>query len=696
MKKKSSFVLSFFTAFFIAALSSTNAVLAESNDKSPVTAELISEKNAIEPGKTFTVGILLKHAPHWHTYWLNPGGEIGLPTTVEWQGPEGFSFSDIQWPQPQRIVTDDIVSYGYENTVLLLTEVTPPQDLPIGKTVKLTAEIDWLMCKDVCEPGSASVELSLPISEKNTLIDDKNLLEKIDQTRMQPQMLSEWDQLLQKEENTFILTITPPVGKNANFAIKKVHFFSNNDLIPAASIQAFSGTENSFRLLLTPDPLSTEQELSGLLYAENSWLTDNTVSALSIKIPLAEASASTSSSGLSLKILLLAFTGGLILNLMPCVFPVIGIKIMGFVQQAGEKRHKVTLHGFIFTLGVLISFWLLASALIVLRAQGAQLGWGFQLQSPAFVYFLVILLFLFALNLAGLFEIGTSAVGVGSKLTGQTGFLGSFFSGVLATVVATPCAAPFLAVALGTALTLAPAASLLIFTVIGLGLSFPYLILSAFPKWVSLLPRPGSWMETFKQIMSFPLFATVAFLVWVLAAQVEEYGLLWILLAMTLIALAGWIYGRWTDLQHKSGKRLIAQIMALGLIIGAVFLGYPQLSEKKWQTWSPELVTSLQKQNRPIYVDFTARWCATCQTNKAAVFGSQGVLDTFKKKNVALLKADWTNRDPLISETLKKYGRSAVPFNLAYLPGQEEPIILPTLLTPGVVLEAFETEKLIR
>ena len=231
------------------------------------------------------------------------------------------------------------------------------------------------------------------------------------------------------------------------------------------------------------------------------------------------------------------------------------------------------------------------------------------------------------------------------------------------------------------------------FTIIGLGLSFPYLILSAFPKWVSLLPRPGSWMETFKQIMSFPLFATVAFLVWVLAAQVEEYSLLWILLAMMLIALAGWIYGRWTGLQHKSSKRLIAQIMSFSLITGSVFLGYPQLSEEKWQTWSPELVTSLQKQNRPIYVDFTARWCATCQTNKAAVFRSQRVLETFKKKNVALLKADWTNKDPLISETLKKYGRSAVPFNLVYLPSQKEPIILPTLLIPSIVLEAFQIEK---
>lgn len=699
MKKTSSLTHIFFAAILTIALSLTIPALVafaeptDEADKNPVTATLISENSVIHPGETFTVGILLKHEPHWHTYWLNPGGETGLPTTVEWDGPEGFLFSEIQWPKPQRIAVDDIVSYGYENEALLIAEVTAPENLPVGESIQLNTNIDWLMCKDVCVPGGTSIDINLPVSEEGVLIEDESLLGKIAQTRAeQPQSLPQWKTTLQKEQNALLLTITSKAETNANLALNKAHFFSNNDLVPAANAQIFSSAKNSFQLRLTTDPLSTEQELSGIIYAEEGWLADGSASGLLIEIPLATATTATASSGLSLEILLLAFIGGLILNLMPCVFPVIGIKIMGFVQQAGENRRKVTLHGLIFTFGVLLSFWILAGALILLRAQGSQIGWGFQLQSPLFVYFLIILLFIFALNLTGLFEVGTSAVGVGSKLTAKSGLSGSFFSGVLATIVATPCAAPFLAVALGAALTLPPAASLLVFTVIGLGLSFPYLILSAFPKWVNILPRPGSWMESFKQIMAFPLFATVAFLIWVLAAQVEGYGLLWVLLAITVIALVGWIYGRWTGLQHKSSVRIVAQIVTLCLLIGAIVMGYPRAPEEKWHTWSPELVATLKEKDRPIYIDFTARWCATCQTNKAAVFGSQRVLDTFKEKNVALLKADWTNRDPLISETLAKYGRSAVPFNLVYLPSEEKPIVLPTLLTPGIVLEVFEVE----
>jgi thiol:disulfide interchange protein DsbD len=391
--------------------------------------------------------------------------------------------------------------------------------------------------------------------------------------------------------------------------------------------------------------------------------------------------------------LLLALAGGLILNLMPCVFPVLGIKVLGFVNQSGSDRSKVVTHGLVFTLGVMLSFWTLAGLLLALRAGGAQLGWGFQLQSPAFVFGMTAFLLVFALNLSGLFEVGLSATGVGGKLQMQSGYGGSFFTGILATLVATPCSAPFLAPALGAALTLSALESILVFTAIGLGLSAPYLLLSAFPAAVRFLPRPGAWMETFKQLMAFPLYATVGWLAWVLAGQTKDNdnALLLIFFGLVLVAMAAWVYGRWP----KPAGRLAAVL----LVVGGLAVGWPKPAEAatatasgytvKWAPWSPEAVTAAQAAGRTIYVDFTARWCATCQTNKAAVFSSDAVLAELGRRNVLLLKGDWTSKDPAITAELAKWNRSAVPFNLIYAPGRSEPLVLPELLTPGIVLEAL-------
>jgi thiol:disulfide interchange protein DsbD len=391
--------------------------------------------------------------------------------------------------------------------------------------------------------------------------------------------------------------------------------------------------------------------------------------------------------------LVLAFLGGLILNLMPCVFPVLGIKILGFVNQAGADRRKVTLHGLMFVLGVLTSFWILAGALLALRAGGKQLGWGFQLQEPGFVFALAVFLLIFALNLSGLFEFGLSAMGVGAGLQTKTGYTGSFFTGVLATVVATPCSAPFLAPALGAALALSAVESLTVFTAIAVGLSVPYLLLSLFPAAVKLLPRPGAWMETFKQFMAFPLYATVGFLVWVLAGQTkdDDTGLARILFGLVLVAMAVWAYGRWTQRGGSKGRRRFGYAFAAVLLAAGVVVGYPgkPAAGLVWETWSPETVTRLRAEGKMLYVDFTARWCATCQSNKAVVFSSQAVRDALHRQGVVLLKADWTSRDPQITEALASFHRSAVPLDLIYAPGRAGPIILPELLTPDIVSKAL-------
>ncbi len=390
-------------------------------------------------------------------------------------------------------------------------------------------------------------------------------------------------------------------------------------------------------------------------------------------------------------ILFAALLGGLILNVMPCVFPVIAIKIMGFVNQAGEDKRRVFHHGLAYTAGVLISMLSLGALVI-----GLGSGWGTQLQSPAFILILACFFLAFGLNMAGVFEVGTSAMGVGSELQAKSGLQGSFFSGLLATVVATPCAAPFLSVALASALSLPPVIGMLIFTFIGLGLALPYLILSIFPNLVKLLPRPGAWMESFKQGMSFFLFATVAFLSWVLAAMVDEYGHLQAMFGLVFVAVACWIYGRWTPLSKPRATRIKGVVFAILFIGAGLLIAWPQpkgaADGLKWEHWSPEDVTTLRTEKKPVYIDYTARWCVTCQTNKL-VYKDKSLQDEFKKRGIVTLKADWTNDDPRITEALKKLDRAAVPVNVLYVPGKEEPVILPNLLTVDNVKAALAEVK---
>jgi thiol:disulfide interchange protein len=400
------------------------------------------------------------------------------------------------------------------------------------------------------------------------------------------------------------------------------------------------------------------------------------------------------------QLLLYAFIGGLILNIMPCVFPVLGIKVTSVVQQAGEDRRKVVLHGLMYTVGVLLSFWVLGGIAIALNK-----GWGNQLQSPAFNFFLAAFFLVFALNMAGLFEIGTSAIGVGSGLQSKSGLAGSFFSGLLATVVATPCSAPFLGTALGATLALPPSHSMLIFTLIGLGLASPFLLLSLFPGLISALPRPGAWMESFKQGMSFLLFGTVGFMLYVLTNQIEGLPVLFAILSLVLIALGCWIYGRWA-LPHKPARtQNIARLLTLLTIAGGLWAGLPGASAKRahaeeavnlkdpdalhWETWSPEKVAALRAAKQPVYIDFTASWCWTCQVNKR-VYTDTALRTLFKEHHVATLKADWSDENESIRLALEALGKRAVPVNVLYIPGVEEPFILDELLTVGNVTAALK------
>jgi thiol:disulfide interchange protein len=563
--------------------------------------------------------------------------------------------------------------------------------------VEIPFTADWLVCEEVCIPGKVSSTIRIPVSTE-------------------PAQPSTWAPLFKETE--FQLPADPGAyeltawseGREVILQVsgdlpEEPYFFDARGVFePSPRMTLTRPDDDRVQLRLPLDAATNDvpERIEGVLKAPGGWPAVAGRPGIQVDIPV-QTQAPAPMASLSAGLLLLAFLGGLILNLMPCVFPVLGIKIMGFVGQAGSSRAKVISHGLTFTAGVLISFWILAAVLLILRSGGSQLGWGFQLQSPGFVLALTFLLLAFGLNMSGLFEFGQSAVGVGSELTGKSGFSGSFFSGVLATVVATPCAAPFLAPALGAALTLPAATSFLVFTFIGIGLSLPYLLLSAFPALIDRLPRPGPWMETFKQFMSFLLYATVAFLLWVLAGQLSDSGgypvfaFLKVLLSLVVLAFALWVFGRWAAFHRKKRVRVAGTVTAVLLIILALGTGFSGTSRPdqkgpsiQWEAWAPGKAASLAADGKIVYVDFTARWCVTCQTNKAAVFSSKTLLDRFDELDVITLKADWTNQDSRISEALAAFGRSAVPFNLVYGPGLDAPLQLPELLTPGIVLEAVE------
>lgn len=388
------------------------------------------------------------------------------------------------------------------------------------------------------------------------------------------------------------------------------------------------------------------------------------------------------------KLILFGFLGGLLLNIMPCVFPVLGIKITSVVQQSGEEKKVILKHGLIYTLGVLVCFWALAAIFQGLKAAGSNVGWGFQLQYAPFVFVIVLILTVFGLNMAGLFEVGNSAVGVGGELQRKSGLSGSFFSGLFATVVATPCAAPLLANALPVALALPLFPSLAFFTVIGLGLASPFLLLSLFPSLMKMLPRPGAWMESFKQGMAYLMLGAAAYFTWVLMGLVSEESQRDILIGLVLVAMACWIYGRWVLLHKPKSTRTKGLVAAALVLVFGVSWAWPQPKETFWREWSPELVKQLRQDQKPVFVDFTARWCATCQVNHR-VYRDESLRDDFKKRGVTMLKADWTNPDDRIPEALAELNRAAVPVNVLYVPGRAEPYILPSNLTVANVKEAL-------
>lgn len=686
--------------------------LGGSGSESKSRATLSSEVSAIAPGKPFTVALQLHHPAEWHSYYLNSGG-VEKPPGLTWTLPEGFTAGPIQWPVPEVKEGFFGKSYVYSGSPVFLVEITPPASLKAGESVTLSAKAGWQICKETCIDESADLKLTLPIAAQATADPAKAAL--FEKTRAaHPKLSDAWSYSASREGETFKLRLTPKAGAAASLDNVSLEFvptqpFAKN-LTDGGSVTRDGETWVITLQRKAKDPLEAEipvgKELSGILSAKAALDTTSGSQAVLVPDTLFSAAAAgkavgnyTETDGKTLFILIVSMAlGGLVLNLMPCVFPVIGLKIMGFVQQSGENHRKVVIHGILFTLGVLVSFWVLSGVLFAARAaalaktgSAETIGWGYQLQNPWVVVVLLVMMFLLALNMFGVFEIGASATSVGGSLQSKQGAAGAFFSGVLATVVATPCSAPFLGVAIGTAIGLPPLQFFAAFTAMGVGLAFPYLFLSMYPKLVGFLPRPGAWMESFKQAMSFLLFATAGYLLWVYAGQILLENLLGPVFGLTAIGIAAWIYGRW-NLPHRSRRaRTIALVFTAIFAIGGFWITKPpEKTGLVWEHWSAEKVEELTKKGTPVYVDFTAQWCATCQVNKKRAYTPE-VIKLMHDRGIVAFKADKTNPDPAIEQKLRELKRSAIPVNVLYVPGKE-PIITPELLSADYLKELFTKE----
>jgi thiol:disulfide interchange protein DsbD len=673
-------------------------LLPKEDAKPKSVATLVPEVKSIAPGKPFTVALSLDHPDNWHSYYRNSGG-IEQSPTIEWKLPEGFSAAEPQWPVPHVIDGAFGKSFSYSGNPILLIEITPPAGLATGSPVSLSAQAKWQICDPKnCENEEASFTLSLPV-ETEAVIDETTATLFTTARAALPKPASGWGATAENSGGQITLRLKAPAGA----AIP-----ADLDFVPS---QPFVGslssggkiTQEGDEWVLTLNrvketvigPVEQGNSFGGILQSRE--VIDPSQQAKAILIPetaLARPAPKPLALSAFLPVLGGMLLGGLILNLMPCVFPVIGLKIMGFVQQAGQDRKKIVFHGLAFTAGVVISFWVLSGILFALRSAagtGQEVSWGYQLQNPWTVLILMLLMFVLALSMYGVFEIGSSVTSVGGKLQTKEGVSGSFFSGILATVVATPCSAPFLGAAIGAAIALPAVQFFTAFTAMAIGLSLPYLILSIFPKLVDLLPRPGAWMESFKQAMAFLLFATAGYLLWVYVGQIEVDNMLNVVFGLTAVAIAAWIFGRWHTPFRSGGVKATALVLTLLFAAAGVKLAAPpEKSELVWETWDAARVEELMEEGTPVFVDFTAKWCATCQLNKKRAYPKE-VAALMKERGMVLMRADKTNPNPAIDAKLEELGRAAIPVNVLYVP-EKEPFITKELFDAGYMKDLITRE----
>ena len=704
---------------FAAALASAGAAQAQAFAKPgaaavvttpQVRAELVAHApDGITPGKPVWLGLKIEHQPHWHTYWKNPG-DSGLPTTLTWTLPAGLSAGDIVWPTPSRLPIGPLMNYGYEGTLLLPVALNVPAGFD-APTVKIQLEAEWLVCKEVCIPESGSFTLELPTTASTAM--QAALFETARSAA--PRAVDKAEATAELKDGTLLVKVA---GLPAAWSGKKLEFFPETaGVVQNAAPNNGQWAGGVWTTTVPLDPQRSEGPATMPVVLTTAG--EAAGAAVAVKVttpwpPLAQVApaplpslgdatiitpASTGSAPIGLAAaLLLALVGGALLNLMPCVFPVLSLKVLGFASQAGrpDARQKLLAGGLAYTVGVVLTFVALAALLLALRAGGEQLGWGFQLQSPVVVALLAALFTLIGLNLAGVFEFGSVLPSSWAAARAKHPLADSFLTGVLAVAVASPCTAPFMGASLGLAMTLPTAQALLIFAALGLGMALPYLAASAWPALARALPRPGVWMAHFKTVMAFPMFATVVWLVWVLGQQAGIDGAAALLALLVALAFTAWALGSPALGPKARGGFGVAAAL---LMAAALFWAAPALRQEatasvpspsdRWQPWSPERVAQARAEGRPVFVDFTAAWCVTCQFNKRTTLADAKVLADFESKRVVLLRADWTKRDAAISAELARLGRSGVPVYVVYTPGAAGPRVLSEILSLDEVRAAI-------
>jgi thiol:disulfide interchange protein len=653
-----------------------------------VQASLIAADAAVAPGQTTTIALRLVVRPKWHTYWINPG-DSGAETTLEWTAPAGATIGPIQWPVPKTLPLGPLVNYGYEGETIYPIAVTVPASAKPGQTLELKAEAGWLVCEEICIPEGGPLSLTLSVADAAK--PDAEWAGVIAAAVAALPAKSSAQARLTKSGETATLTIA---GEDVRGRWADAYFFPLvGTAIDHAVPQKPQIAAGGVKLTLTQgtDGALGTKPLAGLLKLTAP---DGTEKAMMIEAtpgeplklgavaPPAAKTGSGGGGGLTLPLALaFAFLGGLILNVMPCVLPVLSLKALSLAR--GHDAAQARAHGLAFLAGVMATFLALAGALIALQSAGQAAGWGFQLQEPWFVGALALLFFIIGLNLLGAFEFGGALQNVGGGLAQKNGAAGAFFTGALAVVAATPCTAPFMAGAMGFAAAQPPAVSLGVFAALGLGFAAPMTALSFAPALRAALPKPGAWMDQLKQFFAFPMFATAVWLAWVLAAQAGADGVLALLSIAVAIATMVWAL---KALQQPMTK---AAVTALALVLagGVAWTLRPQAAGLAHEPWSPARVTELTAQGKTVFVNFTADWCVTCKVNERTALSSAKVIGAFRQADVAYLKGDWTARDDVIAAELAAHGRQGVPLYLVYRPGAS-PRVLPQILTEGLVIEA--------
>ena len=669
------------------------------------TVELISEYDAVVPGQSFDLAVRFDLEEHWHIYWKNPGAS-GLSTTIDWVLPESIEAGEVQWPAPERIQLGGLVNYGYEEEAVFIVTLQAPEDLKLGSDLAITANLFWLICKETCLPGEAALDLVLPVASKAEPSAEATAF--AEARNRQARAAHPWVTTAYLEEEALVVVI-----EGEELAADFYLYVDSEGLVdPSAEQVRSTPAPNLAELRLALDaPFFEDQPLVvlGVLQSGNdSWEFNTEI----LDAPQLFTQAAPKPVGFEQRllalglpgILALAFLGGLILNIMPCVLPVLSLKVFSLLKHAGQTRSDALRHGLAYTAGVVISFIALATVLFALRALGERIGWGFQLQSPGFVVVLAAVFFLFGLNLMGVFELGGRLVGADNKVARRKDMLGSFSMGVLAAVVGAPCMGPLVAGVSGLAVQSNVATGLLTFGMMGLGLSSPFLVLSVFPKLVAFLPKPGLWMESFKQGMGFLLMAAVVFLALVVGRQGGVDGIFILLVVILLSSVAAWIFGRWGAAARSRRSQWVARLLALFLIGASLFYGVRSIKEAyldygnqetiadssgQWGAWSSNRVDELLAEGRPVFVDFTAAWCLICQVNKKVALRTDATESLFTKKGIVAMEADWTRYDSDITGALEEFGRSGVPLYLLYTPDGAV-TVLPQSLTNGIVRDAVE------